>query len=158
MIVSIIVLLSEIIFLLVIITYSIKKKVLPTKNANWYFIPMIIIMFVLYSYGRYNDLGKTLSFIDLSKCANAAISSFVFEVKDEYVSSYLAESITYSWAFYIGYILSISTSILFGASLFVRQLKNRLGVLITKTGDYDVLVTDEPSVLSYKRSYKNTLY
>jgi hypothetical protein len=154
LLISLLVIMS--ILIVLFIFYSYKHNDVFSKNTFLFFVPMFIIMFVLYLVGTFYKQGE-LFLYSYFECIGAALKSFVLEIKTEYVLKFLKESPLFSVTFYLAFCISGLTTIGSIISLFKRTIVNAFRVIKRLFNGCDIVLGVGNNSSLYLRNNKNCI-
>lgn len=137
---------------------SIRSKIIFNKSNFIYFLPVFLIMAVLYNLGYYYH-HNTIDFWIVAQCLLKAAKSFSGDVDLDYVNTALSGSLAFAIAFYTAYILAVFTLFSSLFSLVSYRVSNffRLRKTINNTCDI-VIGSDEDAMTYFKNSPRTILW
>lgn len=156
----IIVLVVEILLLGYYIYSAVKTQKFISKGTIIYFVPLSIVLFVLYTLGaNYNALktGISLTIVDYMAICKSVISATVFELKTDYVSLLMENNVIFKLAFSLAVALSVSCVYTSVISLVINTITNKIRLMIALSQNVDVVVGENKYNYEYIAKSKNVI-
>ena len=143
-------------FFIVTVVISTVKKSFVSKGNVFYFIPLLIINFILYAMG----LSYKGSFDSTSvfECLSTAIKSFTFDVKRDYIAQLASDNTLYGISVYFSTVLSGWTLIssLLGFVKFSIINAFRLIFKLSKKS-VDLVIGHSKEAIKFAKDNKNSI-
>ena len=140
--------------------YAYKNKKLVSKETIIYFVPISLILFVLYVLGaNYSRVitQTSLTVIDYLAILKTVITSAVFDLKIEYVSLLIEHNEVFKISYIVAVVLSIVcvyTSIL---NLIYHAFSNKIRLAYALRKDCDVLIGENEYNKEYIKNGSNCI-
>lgn len=156
-ILSAIVLIIEIIFVVIFFLTAKKHKTVVSKNTVFWFIPVFLFLFSLYTIG-YIASTNSIGIVGIISGLSAALKSFAFEINMTNLQTLLNNNIIFSIAFYVAYLLGVFTVIGTAISLGKDYVLNMFRVKrnLKKTSDI-VVGYNDASLMYINENPKNKI-
>ena len=151
-IVSIILLVVELGLIAYYVYSALTSQKYISKNTIFYFVPISIVLFFLYSLGanyKAQITSTSLGIMDYLSIGKAVIAVTVFELKTDYITHLMAKCWAFEWACYLAIVLSIAcvyTSII---SLAVNSVINKRRLNIALKSNCDILIGENDYNFQY---------
>ena len=144
-------------FVVVVVILGVFTKTIISKRGIFYSAPLLIYMFVIYVVGYKHAYGS-LDFIGAFNCLVAAIKSFTFEIKSDYVIELINEDTIYAASLYIGVICSGFTLVFGVLEVFKVAIYNGIVRLFRLIGfNTDIVLGYNEDAINYCKSNKKTI-
>lgn len=118
---SIMLLVVLVLFTIIVLALSIRKKSFIDKKNVFYFFPLLVIAIIVYSIG-YKYEKSYYDFLSFFECLKASLKSFGFEIERNYVGQLIEKDTIFAIDIYMTTILCGLTTI----STFLGIAKNNL--------------------------------
>ena len=132
--------------------YAYKNKKLVSKETIIYFVPISLILFVLYVLGaNYSRVitQTSLTVIDYLAILKTVITSAVFDLKIEYVSLLIEHNEVFKISYIVAVVLSIVCVYASILNLIYHAFSNKIRLALTLRKDCDVLIGEN----EYNKEY-----
>ena len=156
----IIILIVEILLVGYYIYYAIKTQKFISKGTLVYFVPISVILFVLYTLGAsYNAkiTNNPLGIVDYMGICKSVISATVFELKIDYVSELMKVNQAFNLAYYIAVGLSVACVYTSVISLVINNVVNNFRLIKVLGGNCDILIGENKINSIYINDNKNII-
>ena len=148
----IIVLIIEVLLVGYYFYYAYKNKKLVSKETIIYFVPISLILFVLYVLGANYDVRvnhTSLSVIDYLAILKTVITSAVFDLKIEYVNLLIEDNVIFKISYITAVVLSIVCVYASILNLIYHAFSNKIRLALTLRRNCDILIGDN----EYNKEY-----
>ena len=154
---SIYFLIAILVFVFVVVVLGVFTKTIISKRGVFYSAPLLIYMFIIYVVGYKHTYGS-LDFIGAFNCLVAAIKSFTFEIRSDYVINLINEDTIYAASLYIGVICSGFTLVFGVLEVFKVAIYNGVVRLFRLAGfQTDIVLGYNEDAINYCKSNKKTV-
>lgn len=159
-ILPIIILVIELLLVGYYIFYAVKTQKFISKGTLIYFVPISIILFVLYTLGASYNAEITnvpLNIVDYMGICKSVISATVFELKIDYVSELMKVNQFFNLSYYIAVGLSVACVYTSVISLVINNVVNTFRLVKVLSKDCDILIGENNCNSIYFNDNKNII-
>jgi hypothetical protein len=139
---------------------AVKTQKFISKGTIAYFVPISLILFVIYTLGaNYNSKlsGIPLTLVDYLGLGKSVISATVFELKIDYVSQLMNVNKAFELSYFIAVGLSIACVYTSVISLVINTITNQVRVWYTLRNNCDILIGENEYNFKYINRSKNVI-
>ena len=156
----IIIFIIEVLLIGYYIFHAIKTQKFITKGTIFYFVPLSIVLFTLYTLGAnykamINDTPLTI--MDYLTICKSVLSATVFELRTDYLTDLMNVSLMYKLAYSLAVALSLACVYTSLISLIINTATNKVRLILALRKNCDILIGENEYNDEYIARSKNVI-